>query len=202
MDRDVGRVLDRVRELGLAENTIVFFTSDNGPHREGGHDSDFFDSNGPLRGIKRDLYEGGIRVPMIAWGPGRVPAGATTDHVAYLGDFMATVADLTGREAPRELDSVSMLPTLLGEPGRQRQHEYLYWEFYEGGSSQAVRMGRWKGVRKPMLTGQIELYDLEADLSEQNDVASRHPEVVARIRAAMAEAHERSADWPVPAARN
>lgn len=201
MDRDVGRVLDTLRALGIAERTIVIFSSDNGPHREGGTDPHFLDSNGPLRGVKRDLYEGGIRVPAIAWSPGRIPAGVVSDHVGYLGDILATAADLAGVRLPDdlELNSISLRPTLEGQPEAQRQHEYLYWEFYEQGSRQAVRFGRWKGVRQPMFTGPIELYDLEADIGEENDVAAEHPDLVARIAAIMEAAHVPSPIWQVPA---
>ena len=195
MDRDVGRVLDRLRELGIAENTLVVFSSDNGPHREGGHDSDFFDSNGPFRGIKRDLYEGGVRVPTIAWWPGTVAPGSTSAHVAYFGDLMATAAELAWTRPAARTDGISFLPTLLGRTQQQRTHPYLYWEFYERGSMQAVRMGRWKGIRFPMRTGTIELYDLETDPGEQSDLAERHPDIVARIRAAMAESHVPSSRW-------
>lgn len=197
MDADVGRLLDHLRELGIAEKTLVIFTSDNGPHQEGGHDADFFDSNGPLRGIKRDLYEGGIRVPMIAWWPGRVSAGSVSDHIGYGGDFMATVADLLGAELPVETDGVSLLPTLLGRSGEQEQHDALYWEFYERGGAQAVRMGRWKGVRKPIFEGPIELYDLETDPGETRNVAAEHPEVVRRLEEIMEAEHVEAEGWEV-----
>ncbi len=199
LDRDVGRLLDKLKTLGLAENTVVFFTSDNGPHVEGGGDPSFFDSNGPLRGIKRDLYEGGIRVPMIAWWPGHVPAGATSYHVSYLGDFMATAAELAGTAPPDSLDSISMVPAVLGHEERQKEHTYLYWEYYGQGTKQAVRKGPWKAVRRPMLTGEIELYDLQRDLSERMNVADEHPEVVARMEHIMEEAHTPSPIWKAPA---
>ena len=128
LDRDVGRILDKLAELGLDENTVVLFTSDNGPHDEGGADPGFFESNGPLRGLKRDLYEGGIRVPMIAWGPGLVPAGQTSDHVWAMWDVLPTVTDLAQVEAPDSIDGLSMANVLRGE-GAQLQHPYLYWEF-------------------------------------------------------------------------
>ena len=194
VDRDVGRILERLRALGLADNTIVLFTSDNGPHREGGHDPDFFDGNGPLRGIKRDLYEGGVRVPMIAWAPGRVPAGRTSDHVWGMWDLLPTLGALAGAPAPRDVDGLSMVSALTGR-GTPPTHEWLYWEFYEQGSSQAVRMGRWKAVRKPMLTGPMELYDLDTDLGERHDVAAAHPDVVARVERVMREAHHPSDLW-------
>ncbi len=202
LDDDVGRVLDELQELGLADNTIVIFTSDNGPHAEGGVDPAFFDSSGPLRGIKRDVYEGGIREPFIVRWPGHVAPGSVSDFVGYFGDFLATAADIAGVKPPAGLDSISFLPTLLGHPAEQKQHAYLYWEFYEGRSSQAVRMGDWKGVRIPMLTGPIELYNLRTDLGERHDVAAEHPDIVARIRAIMQEAHVPSLLWIPPAQRH
>jgi uncharacterized sulfatase len=197
MDRDVGRLMERLDALGLDDNTIVFFTSDNGPHAEGGNDPGYFDSNGPLRGIKRDLYEGGIRVPMIVRWPGRTPAGTTTDHPGYFGDFLVTAAELSGAATPPDHDGISLLPTLTGRDAQQAAHPYLYWEFYERGSAQAVRVDHWKGVRQPMFTGEIELYDLDADLGEEQNVAPEHPDVVARVREIMDEAHRPSPMWRV-----
>jgi arylsulfatase A len=199
MDRDVGRVMDRLRELGIDDNTIVFFTSDNGPTVEGGADPEFFDSNGPFRGVKRDLYDGGIRVPMIAWAPGRFPQGRVSDHVWAMWDVLPTLAELAGQTPPPGLDGLSMVGALTGERPAPT-HDYLYWEFYERGSAQAVRMGDWKGVRKPMLSGPIELYDIAADPGETTDLAARHPEVVARIRDAMAAAHRPDPMWQPPRA--
>lgn len=200
LDRDVGRLLAKLDELGLARDTVVFFTSDNGPHREGGHDPDFFDSNGPLRGIKRDLYEGGIRVPMITRWPGRAPAGANSNHIGYFGDFMATAVEIAGMRAPNQPDSTSFLPSILGRTDEQKDHEYLYWEFYEGKSAQAVLLGNWKAVRAPMLTGKIELYDLNTDLAEQHNIAADHPDIVERALAIMEQAHEPSPLWRLGAA--
>jgi uncharacterized sulfatase len=199
MDRDVGRLLDRLQELGIAEDTLVIFTSDNGHHAEGGNDPEFFDANGPLRGMKRDLYEGGIRVPTIAWWPGTI-APAISHHLGYFGDLMATACELAGATPPAGVQSVSFAPTLRGQPERQRQHRYLYWEFYEQGSKQAVRFGDWKAIRKPMVTGPIELYDLAEDLGETRDVAAEHPDVVAMAEAFMLEAHSPSPYWEVPPA--
>ena len=195
MDEGIGRLRDRLQELGIDRETVVFFSSDNGPHAEGGNDADFFDSNGPLRGIKRDLYEGGIRVPMIAWGPGLVSSGLTSRHVGYFGDFMATAAELAGAEIPEGLDSVSLVPVLTGRPEEQGRHEFLYWEFYEHGSAQAVRAVRWKAVRQPAFTGEIQLFDLEADIGEANDVADQHPDVVAKMRTIMNQAHVPDPHW-------
>lgn len=197
MDRDIGRILDRLRKLGLDENTVVFFCSDNGPERIGGADPAFFRSSGPLRGIKRDLYEGGIRVPMIAWGPGRVPAGRVSEQVWAMWDVLPTAAELARTESPPGIDGLSMVHAITGQ-GQKREHEYLYWEFYERDTAQAVRMGKWKAIRKPMLTGEIELYDLERDLGEERDIASKHPEIVQRMRTLMEEAHTPSPLWKAP----
>jgi len=197
MDGDVGRLLDQLKTLGIAENTLVFFTSDNGPHDEAGHDLERFDPSGPLRGIKRALYEGGIRVPAIAWWPGQVAAGGTTDHVAYFGDWMATAADLAGVSPPENLDSISFAPTLLGNTEAQKTHDYLYWEFYEQGSRQAVRFQNYKAIRQPMISGEIQLYDLQKDLGETTDIATEHPELVRRAAAMMDEAHRRHPNWQV-----
>lgn len=195
MDEGVGSLLDRIRELGLEENTLVLFSSDNGPHAEGENDPDFFNSNGPLRGIKRDLYEGGIRVPMIAWGPGLIPAGRVTDHVGYFGDFLPTAAELARTTAPDGHDGISLVPVLTGNEEAQARHDYLYWEFYEQGSAQAVRTNSWKAVRQPMLTGPIELYDLSVDLGETNNVADEHPDIVREMERIMDEAHVPDHRW-------
>jgi arylsulfatase A-like enzyme len=198
LDRDVGRLLDKLRDLGLDRDTVVFFTSDNGPSVEGGSDPEFFDSNGPFRGVKRDVYEGGIRVPMIAWGPGRIPAARTSDQVWAVWDVLPTLAELAGAKPPGGIDGVSMVASLTGR-GRQRQHEYLYWEFYEQGSKQAVRMGWWKGVRQPMLTGKLELYDLKTDPGESHELSQRYPAIAARLARLLDEAHTPSAVWRAPA---
>ncbi|MDA2924531.1 arylsulfatase, partial [Acidobacteria bacterium AH-259-L09] len=189
MDADLGKLFESLQEHQIDEDTIIFFTSDNGPHREGGNDPDFFDSNGPLRGIKRDLYEGGIRVPMIVRWPGHAPAGTVSNHIAYFADFMATAAEIAGVQPPENTDSISFLPAILGKTESQEEHEYLYWEFYERGSAQAVRTGHWKAVRKPMFTGEIELYDLGTDVGETHNVADQHPQIVKKIRTIMEEAH-------------
>lgn len=198
LDRDVGRLLDLLRELGLEEKTLVIFSSDNGPHREGGFDPAAQGSSGPLRGIKRDLYEGGIRVPFIARWPGHVPAGRETDQVIAFWDFVPTAAELAGVTAPPG-DGLSFVPTLLGRP-QEKQHDYLYWEFFEGGFKQAILAGNWKGIRlapgKP-----LELYDLNTDPGETRDLAAIHPNVVARLEQLLRGARTDSADWPVPAAR-
>lgn len=183
LDRYVGDVLDKLKELGIDDNTLVIFTSDNGPHREGGANPDYFNSYGPYRGIKRDLYEGGIRMPFIARYPGKIEAGSVTDHIIAFWDMMPTFASLVGSTDSIDTDGISFLPTLMGAE-EQPAHPYLYWEFHEQGGKQAVRMGNWKGVRLnvgyPSKTI-FELYDLSTDIHEDNDVASAHPEIVARI---------------------
>ena len=197
MDRDVGRLMTLLKKRGIDDNTIVFFTSDNGPHREGGADPDFFDSNGPLRGIKRDLYEGGIRVPMIARWPKRIKSRGTdakSDQVWAHWDFLPTVAEIAGVKPPANIDGISMLNALLGL--RQRSHEFLYWEFHERNFSQAVRTGDWKAVRKEP-NSPLELYDLKNDLGEQNNVAVNHPELVKRIEDYLKTARTESELWPV-----
>jgi arylsulfatase A-like enzyme len=193
MDRDIGRLVDLLRTRGLDERTLVLFTSDNGPHREGGADPAFFDSSGGLRGIKRDLYEGGIRVPMIARWVGTVPAGRVNDHVWAHWDMLPTLAELAGAKAPEGLDGVSKVPALRGE--NQDAQPFLYWEFHERGFQQAVRMGRWKAVRlKP--GAPLELYDLERDPREEREIAAAHADVVARIENYLKTARTESTRWP------
>ena len=197
LDRDVGRIIQKLKDLKVDDNTIVFFTSDNGAHQEGGHKVDFFESNGPLRAWKRDLYEGGIRVPMIVRWPGKIEAGAVSDHPWTFYDVLATFADLAGVEAPDDTDGVSVLPTLLGQDRRQQQHEYLYWEFHERRFAQAVRFGNLKAVKNDH--GQaIEIYDLSKDLSEQKNVAAENPDAVRRAEKYFAEARFPSPYWPTP----
>lgn len=195
LDEDVGRVVELLKELSIEDRTLVLFTSDNGPHREGGHDPEFFDSNGPLNGLKRSLTEGGVRVPLIAWWPGRVPPGTETDHISAFWDFLPTACELASRQAPAGIDGISYLPTLLGQPDRQRQHKYLYWEFFEQGGKRAVRMGKWKAVQRNVhqtADGPILLFDLEQDLGETTDVAADHPHVVDQIKQIFREAHSPS----------
>ena len=190
IDGYVKEILDKLKETGLEEKTLVIFTSDNGPHQEGGHQMEYFDSNGNLRGKKRDLYEGGVRVPTIARWPGVIRPGRRSDHVSGFQDIMPTFAELAGVKCPRT-DGISMVPTLRGK-GEQRQHDHLFWEFYEGGGKKAVLKGKWKGIRlntfkKP--DGPIELYDVTKDISEQKNVASEHPDVVADMARIMKEEH-------------
>lgn len=195
MDGDIGRLMDLLEERGIAERTLVMFTSDNGPHNEGGHHPERFSPAGPLKGMKRALYEGGIRVPLIAWWPGTTPAGTTSDHLGYFGDLMATAADLANVEAPDGLDSISFLPTLSGNGTQQREHDYLYWEFYEQGGRQAVRSGPWKLIRQPWMSDRVELYNLEADLGETQNVAAEHPQVVRKLDGYMEAAHQPHPNW-------
>ena len=198
MDRDVGRIRALLEELGIAEDILIIFTSDNGPHLEGGHDPRFFESSGPLRGFKRDLYEGGIRVPMVAWWPGTIAAGTLSDHPSAFWDFLPTACDIAGTDPPTEGDGISFLPELLGEGG-QREHEHLYWEFHEQGRKQAVRMGHWKGVRLNVLSdpdGPVELYDLDNDIAEEHDISALYPDIVQEVRQIMTEAHAPSELFP------
>ena len=201
MDSDIGRLLTRLRTLGIDRKTLVLFSSDNGPHKEGGADPAFFDSNGPLRGHKRDLYEGGIRVPLIARWPGKIVAGSGTNHPSAFWDLLPTCCELAGITPPQGIDGISMLPTLLGRPQEQQKHPYLYWEFHEQGKKQAVRMGDWKGVRLNVAkqpNGPIELYNLATDISEERNVAGEHPEIVEAIEAIMTGARTASEHWPWP----
>jgi arylsulfatase A len=183
LDEDVGEVMAKLQELGIADNTLVIFTSDNGPHQEAGHDPDYFNSNGGLRGYKRDLYEGGVRVPMIACWPGKISPGTVSDHVSAFHDVLPTMAQVTGQPIPQGIDGISFLPTLL-QQGKQTQHTYLYWEFHELNGRVAIRKGNWKGVRYNVAVNPhspLELYDLAADPKEVRNIASLHPEVVVEL---------------------
>ena len=204
MDRGIGQVLDRLKKHGIDDNTIVIFTSDNGPtfRRLGGSDSDFFKSSGPLRGRKGSLLEGGIRVPMVAKFPGKVEPGSVSDHRSAFWDYLPTLCDVAGIESPDGIDGISFYPTLVGE-GEQKQHEFLYWEFSSYGGQQAVRLGeRWKGYREKLrknLDAPIQLYDLTNDIGESTDVAKDYPEVVEKIRTVMKEQHVPSETFPFKA---
>ncbi len=198
MDEGVGDLVSLIKELNIDDNTLVMLSSDNGPHKEGGHDPVFFDSNGPLKGHKRDLYEGGIRAPLIARWPGRIKAGTTSDLISAHWDMLPTFCELAGVEAPAGLDGISMVPELTGT-GTQDPHEFLYWEFYEKGGKRAVRFGRFKAVQQN-LTGVnqkdgVELFDLSKDIGEENNVAADHPDVVARALEYFASAHTPSEFW-------
>jgi len=188
LDQQVGEIMQKVEELGIAGNTLIIFTSDNGPHREGGADPDFFDSNGSLKGHKRDLYEGGIRVPMIASWKDKIKTGSTTDHISAFWDVLPTVVELAQINQQNEIDGISFLPTLLGNETAQKKHEFLYWEFHEKGGRTAVRKGKWKAVRYNVGESPNaipELYDLSADISETKNLASEYPAVVAELDSIM-----------------
>ncbi|MCZ2155912.1 MAG: arylsulfatase [Bryobacterales bacterium] len=178
MDRDIGRLLTALKERGLDENTLVIFTSDNGPHREGHHDPDFFDDNGPLRGIKRDLYEGGIRIPSVARWPGVIKPGVVSDYPWAFWDFLPTAAALANTHTPSGLDGISIVPVLKGTGRPKRSH--FYWEFHERGFHQAIRQDEWKLVRQGPAF-KTELYNLRDDIGETNDISAAHPEVTARL---------------------
>jgi len=197
LDAQVGKIMAWLKARGLDRNTLVVFTSDNGPHNEGKHHPELFNPSGGLRGMKRALYEGGVRVPFIARWPGKIKAGTVSDHIAYFGDVMATVGELTGQALPSGLDSISFLPTLVEKSARQRQHNYIYFEFYEQGGRQSVRFGNWKAIRQPMLTGKVELFDLSKDPAEANNIADANPEIVKQAIALMNEAHVDHPNWKV-----
>ena len=193
LDGYVGVILEQLVNLGIDKNTLLLFTSDNGGFRY----SDLH-HNGKLRGIKRDLYEGGIRVPLLAVWPDHISPGTVTGHVSAFWDFLPTACDVAGIDPPEGIDGISYYSILTG--GDQDNHEYMYWEFHEQGKKQAVRMGKWKGVRLNVYEepdGPVELYDLEADLSETTDIAAEHPEVVEQIRKIMIEGRTVDPNWPL-----
>jgi arylsulfatase A-like enzyme len=201
MDQGVGGVLRRLRELGIERDTLVIFTSDNGPHREGGpgYDAEFFDANGPWRGIKRDLTEGGIRVPFIARWPGAIPAGAVSAVVGHFADFLPTAAELVASESSADTDGISLAAVLRGEAAQLRPREHLYWELYEPTFHQAVLLdGRWKAFRGRAGKAAFELYDLANDAMEERDVSQDHPVLVERAIRVMDEAHVPNAWWRNP----
>ncbi len=200
MDRDMGRLLALLDELNIDQKTLLLFTSDNGPHREGNHDHEFFDSNGPLRGYKRSMYDGGIRVPLIARWPGKIMPGTETAHPSAHWDFLPTACEIAGArlsEAGTELDGISYLPTLLGKPAEQPEHEYLYWASDEGETAIGVRHQHWKLVKKrskrrsvpgaganeAVLNDDWQLFNLRQDVGEEQNVAEQHPQIVAEILA-------------------
>jgi len=187
LDDYVGQMMEALKENGIEDNTLIIFTSDNGPTFNGGADSEFFESAKPFRGLKMDLYEGGIRAPFIAYWKGKILPGQTSDLISAQYDMMATFADLIGVAANEDTDGISIAPTLLGK-GEQVQHEYLLWEYPEKGGQQAIRMGKWKGIRtnlKKNPNAPIQLFDLSKDINETRDLASKYPEVVAKIKAAL-----------------
>ena len=197
LDDYVGQILSKLTELGIEKNTIVIFASDNGPHLEGGADPDYFNSNGPFKGYKRDMYEGGIRTPLIVKWPGTVKAGSVSDHVSAFWDIMPTLAEVTGSQVPEGIDGISFLPELLGK--KQMKHEYLYWEFHEQGGKAGVRMGDWKAVKLNAdkgLNGPTELYDLATDIKKTSNVALSHPDIVKKMVEIMQREHTPSDVFP------
>lgn len=191
IDRYVGEVVAKLEELGLSENTLIVFTSDNGAHFEGGADPEFFDSNGPFRGLKRDLYEGGIHVPLIVKWPGKVNPGSQSDHVSAFWDWLPTFADILGKKSPEGIDGISFLPALLGNSD-QAKHDHLYWEFHELGGRQAVLKDGWKLVKyqiKDSTKTTTELFNLTDDPGEQKNLAADFPKKVAELEDLIDQAH-------------
>jgi arylsulfatase A-like enzyme len=195
LDADIGKLMEQLKKLKIDDNTIVFFSSDNGPHKEGGVDPKFFQSAGPFRGNKRDLYEGGIRVPLIVRWPAQIKGGQTSDFVGAFWDIMPTLADITASQFPTNIDGISFLPALLGQKQTNR-HEFLYWEFHERGSQQAIRMGEWKAVRLKK-NAPLEVYDLKKDPGEKENIADKNAPIVARIERYLKTARTDSAEWPL-----
>lgn len=198
LDDYVGQIVEKVKRLGIEKNTLIIFTSDNGPHSEGGNDPFFFNSNAGFRGLKRDLYEGGIRVPMIVYWPSVIKTAGVSNHIGAFWDFMPTFAELTNRPQPQNIDGLSLLPLLKGR-GIQKKHQYLYWEFHENDGRQAVRMGKWKGVKlnaKTSFDSPIELYDLENDPAESRNVAAVNPDIARKLTGLMKDARVENSDYP------
>jgi len=193
MDREIGRIMALLKELGIDDKTLVFFSSDNGPTFNGGTDSDFFNSAGPLRGLKTMLYEGGIRVPLVARWPGIIKPSTVSEHISAFWDFLPTFAELLGTKPPRDIDGISILPALLGNNEDQGIHEFLYWEY---GGRQAVRMGDWKAYRQNV-SSPIELYNLKDDIAEENDLAVKNPDIVFKIKDIMRDARTESELFPL-----
>lgn len=200
LDNQIGSLLDMLKELGIDDQTIILFASDNGCHSEGGHNPEFWNSNGPFRGLKRDLYEGGIRTPFLVRWPGKIKAGSINDHLSAFQDILPTMAELTGQSVPVQSDGKSILPTLLGEMNKQAQHDYLYFEFINGKATsytaRALRQGSWKVVQRSEKTKSrkiellpIELYNLKNDPSENHDLSAEHPEIVEKLECLMEQAH-------------
>jgi len=202
MDAEIGKLLHLLEEKGMADNTVIIFTSDNGPTYGGigGSDTEFFKSAGELRGLKGSVYEGGIRVPMIIRWNGKVKAGETTNHISGFQDLLPTLAEIAGVQSPEATDGISFVPLLLGN--EQAEHDYMYWEFPAYGGQQALRYGKWKAVRqrlKKSPAAPIQLYNLEDDIGETKDVSDKNPELVAKIYSMMKDARTRSEYFPFPA---
>lgn len=198
LDLYVGQVIDKLNELGLEENTLIIFTSDNGPHKEGGGDPDFFNSSAGFTGIKRDLYEGGIRVPFVAKWPKVITPGQNSEFIGAFWDILPTFSEIAGITNPDHIDGISLINTLKGGKN-QKEHEYLYWEFHKEGGKQAVRYRNWKGIRLNLLkdkNASIALYDINTDPHEKRDVSSEHPDIIKKITSFMNEAHLESTIFP------
>lgn len=194
LDDQVGEIVAKLKELGIDDNTLIVFSSDNGPHLEGGADPDYFDSNGPYKGYKRDLYEGGIHAPMIVRWPGKVKASSSSDHISAFWDFLPTVTEIVGAKMPENIDGISFLPTLLGK-GEQEKHDYLYWEFHERNGRLAIRQGNWKLIRYDLLLPEkttTELYNLVKDPGEENNVTEENPEITRKLLNLMGSARTHS----------
>ena len=190
LDEQVGEIRRKVEELGIAKNTLIIFTSDNGSHWEGGADPEFFNSSAGFRGYKRDLYEGGIRVPLIANWPEKISPHSKTKHLSAFWDFLPTACEIAGLTTPKFVDGISYYSTLIGKP--QKEHYFLYWEFHEQGGKQAVRMGDWKGIRLNMSSNPdapIALYDLSVDKGELDDVSIRNLNTINKIDSIMRTEH-------------
>ncbi|WP_010180539.1 arylsulfatase [Aquimarina agarilytica] len=199
LDNYVGEILQKVKDLGIEDNTVIMFASDNGPHNEGGLKPEFFNSSGGLRGKKRDLYEGGIRTPFVVKWPGKVNPGSTSDHVSAFWDVLPTFAEIAGATITNEIDGISFVPTLLNKTKLQKKHEFLYWEFPAKGGRKAVRKGAWKLVQYNMLKGKpkaVELYNLSLDPSESNNIASNYPTLVKELSSIMENEHHESDLFP------
>ncbi|WP_437920341.1 arylsulfatase [Sphingobacterium sp. LRF_L2] len=197
LDLYVGQVVEKLQQLGLDQNTIILFSSDNGPHREGGADPQFFNSNGGLRGFKRDLYEGGIRVPFVVRWPDVIKPNSTTNHVAAFWDLFPTFTEIAAVKNNSNIDGISILNTWKGK--HQKEHPYLYWEFHEQGGKQAIRSGKWKGIRLNAMSAHpapLELYDLQKDPAEQHNIASEHPKIVQKLEKWIKEAHTENTLFP------
>ena len=193
LDNQVGELIAELKKLGVYDNTMILFTSDNGAHHEGGHRPDFWDSNGPYRGHKRDLYEGGVHTPMLVQWPKVIPAGSQTDEISAFWDWLPTFAELAGTKVPAgwKMDGISLAPLLTGKPANQKHHKYIYWEFVEGKPRKAVRSGKWKAIWWYAPDGKTikksELFDVSKDIGEKNNIAAGHPEKMqelARMREA------------------
>ncbi|MDD3899840.1 MAG: arylsulfatase [Dysgonamonadaceae bacterium] len=195
IDMYVGQIIDKLKDEGIYENTLIVFTSDNGPHQEGGGDPDFFNSNGMYRGYKRDLYEGGIRVPTIISWPNRIEKGTESDFTFAFWDYLPTFAELLKQKTPKNIDGISILPLLLNRKG-QKKHDYFYFEFQELGGRQAVVKDNWKLIHMNIRNNpHFELYNIAADPSEKHNVISLYPDKVTELKKIMLNARTKDANW-------